>query len=521
MKKANIFLTLALILILFTAPYTAFAQNGADKTSPSDVNVLKGVPGDSYISLEWEKATDNINTAGYKVYYGTNSITNENDLKYDKTIDVGNVLKYIIGGLENGKTYYFAVTAYDAANNESEYFSPEVSSMPMSGLSAALTGLPQNQGEKATTEDESKILKIEKAEAVDNITVKITFSAPVIIPETNPENSFVVQDNNTVEPLKVNKAALDAKDKDSKTALLTTDIQIPGTTYIVTINDLKGKNNEAVSSGKNDTALFEGSDKEHVEETPPAENKKLEEGQTNEEKHGAPVETGKTEETLQLKSVALTDETTLTVIFNKKVILSVNPVANFEIAEKDNPANALAISAIKLEDDKTTVTLVIAKPEGKTYLLTVKGVIDENGQLIDENANKLEFSPADKTPPEDAANFVAMVENLIAKLSWISSVDTAKDLIEQILYKSMNQGKTYSKLKSLDKSATSYNVKGLIPGKEYQFKLTQKDKVGNESAGAAVTVIVPKLPATGPGGLIALLIGAVGAGIIRGNRKKS
>ena len=71
------------------------------------------------ITLAWDpnKETD---LAGYKIYYGTSSAT------YDVSWDVGNWTTCTIAGLEEGRTYYFAATAYDVHYNESD-FSAEVS----------------------------------------------------------------------------------------------------------------------------------------------------------------------------------------------------------------------------------------------------------------------------------------------------------------------------------------------------------------------------------------------------------
>lgn len=70
------------------------------------------------VTLSWDPNTEP-DLAGYKVYYGTSS------RNYTETIDVGNTTTYQITGLSEG-TYYFAVTAYDTSNNESD-FSEEVS----------------------------------------------------------------------------------------------------------------------------------------------------------------------------------------------------------------------------------------------------------------------------------------------------------------------------------------------------------------------------------------------------------
>lgn len=51
--------------------------------------------------------------AGYRIYYGTESSS------YSANIDVGKVTSYILQNLNEGKTYYVVVTAYDLSGNES------------------------------------------------------------------------------------------------------------------------------------------------------------------------------------------------------------------------------------------------------------------------------------------------------------------------------------------------------------------------------------------------------------------
>jgi hypothetical protein len=58
---------------------------------------------------------------GYRVYYGTSSRT------YVQTrgagINAGAGATFVVTNLQRGRTYYFAVTAYDFSGNESEYSS--------------------------------------------------------------------------------------------------------------------------------------------------------------------------------------------------------------------------------------------------------------------------------------------------------------------------------------------------------------------------------------------------------------
>ena len=70
-------------------------------------------------TLAWDPETDP-NVAGYKVYLGNGSQS------YQSSLDVGNKTTATVTNLQDGATYYFAVTAYDSSKNESGY-SNEVS----------------------------------------------------------------------------------------------------------------------------------------------------------------------------------------------------------------------------------------------------------------------------------------------------------------------------------------------------------------------------------------------------------
>ena len=67
----------------------------------------------SSATLRWDKSPSR-DVKGYRLRYGTTSAR-----KYWRTIDVGKVTKYTISNLIAGKTYYFIVTAYNAAGKES------------------------------------------------------------------------------------------------------------------------------------------------------------------------------------------------------------------------------------------------------------------------------------------------------------------------------------------------------------------------------------------------------------------
>lgn len=71
------------------------------------------------VTVRWNPNSE-LDLAGYKVYWGTTSRV------YTQNFDVGNRTQWDISNLSMGLTYYFAVTAYDLAGNESIY-SVEVS----------------------------------------------------------------------------------------------------------------------------------------------------------------------------------------------------------------------------------------------------------------------------------------------------------------------------------------------------------------------------------------------------------
>jgi hypothetical protein len=71
------------------------------------------------VNLAWDPNTEP-DLAGYRVYYGLGS------RNYDHVMDVGNCTTFVVTGLEQGRTYYFAATAVNTGDMESD-FSNEVS----------------------------------------------------------------------------------------------------------------------------------------------------------------------------------------------------------------------------------------------------------------------------------------------------------------------------------------------------------------------------------------------------------
>lgn len=69
-------------------------------------------------TLSWS-ASESDSVIGYRVYSGTAQGTY--DQAFGSGFNVGNTTSYTVAGLAAGQTYFFAVTAVDAAGRESPY----------------------------------------------------------------------------------------------------------------------------------------------------------------------------------------------------------------------------------------------------------------------------------------------------------------------------------------------------------------------------------------------------------------
>lgn len=80
-------------------------------------------------TLTWNANTES-DLAGYKIYYGATPRTGDCPKEglggYAKKVDVASSTQYIFKNLKKGETYYFSITSYDKAGNES-CFSGELS----------------------------------------------------------------------------------------------------------------------------------------------------------------------------------------------------------------------------------------------------------------------------------------------------------------------------------------------------------------------------------------------------------
>lgn len=149
-------------------------------------------------------------------------------------------------------------------------------------------------------------------------------------------------------------------------------------------------------------------------------------------------------------------------------------------------------------------------------------LVEETTPPVLEEAAPTEVPPvADTTAPEDITSlvlsFTQQLEKFVISMSWTASLNTAKDLVDQILYSSMDRGATYDGGKSLGTLTTTHQIPDLEGGKEYTFKITTKDATGNESVGVVKSI---RLPQTGIGAGM-LVFGSAAAAYQALKRKKA
>jgi hypothetical protein len=108
------------VLLFLTLP--SCGGGGGSSSSTSGSNPSEGTA--SSITLSWETPVSLVDgkpladLSGFNIYYG------KSPLDYSEMTDVGNVRTYTLQNMPTG-TYYFAITAYDPAGNETD-FSSEV-----------------------------------------------------------------------------------------------------------------------------------------------------------------------------------------------------------------------------------------------------------------------------------------------------------------------------------------------------------------------------------------------------------
>ncbi|MFA5793334.1 MAG: fibronectin type III domain-containing protein [Candidatus Gracilibacteria bacterium] len=473
---------LATVFLSLFSGFSASAEVITDVDAPSQVEGLEALPGDGLVTLTWDASTDDTGVDGYYVYSSLKSVeTNGGAYTFGST-NAGNSATYTMEGLTNGVTYYFAVTAYDEAGNESNY-SSEADATPDSSTTGDFVA--------PTVSD---------ANAVSSTLVEVSFSEAVLLPESSAlAFSLEATDGTAV-------AVLDAysSTEEPATVFLVTDAQIAGAQYILTtgigVTDLAGN---PVESGTSDTAIFTGSALEKSE--PDAVNPSLEDS------------------AFAIEEVTSVEINELLLDFNQKIV-SVSPTS-FTIQKTDDASALVEVLAVSVDStDATLVTLITKDMDaGYDYVLTIdETVLNEAGSSLPINARTVDFTAktidlADVIAPEDITNLVSALSGETAvMLTWDASANTAGDLAKYLVYQSADGGSTFGDSVAVAMDVLSYEASDLTPGSTYTFKVTAVDENGNESDGVMTTITLPE---SGPELLLLGLMALAGAGVV-GKRRK-
>jgi hypothetical protein len=502
MTKKNL-LILGLIVSLSTAGLpAAMAQElipetvaQADSAFPSDVENLKAAAGDAKITLSWDTATDNVGVKGYKIFYGTNSVTDDNASYTEGPIDVGNAISYEVDGLTNGTAYFFAVTAYDAAGNESEFYSNEATATPMVGA-----------GENTGTDLEAP--KVVSATAITKNNIRVAFSEKVVLPASTPEAAFNVREDLTGVNLTITSAAIDNADLLGRTVLLTTPDQVGGVNYVLTAGlEIKDMAGNPIVSGTSDTASFVGSTLTEEELKPVAETDTT-----------AP----------SFVQVQALNPTTVEVTFSEPVVLKADARDNFIVNEVADPNQIIEIQKVTLDGSGMKASLTTMPMSAKQYNLIGLQLMDTAGNEMDIANSGTTFNGVAGDvvvePTETPTGVEQAAQDLMAKaiskmavqLSWGANEEKLANIANFVVYMSSDLGATYGQGISLDTAARMYDFEDLQEGMVYYFKLTSKNAAGQESEPIVTYLTLPK---TGPG-LALLLLGSAGAGAFVTRKKK-
>ena len=496
---------ISLISALVFATQITFAAG-----TPEDVTGLDATAIDANsIGLTWNTAKDGDGGSvdHYRIYHGSTSVFEAGEGEYDSTTDTpGNTTSYVVDELNPNTPYYFSVTAISSDDLESEQYSLEASATTMAGADEEV---PEGTDTTSPT--------VTSVSAPDKMHVKVVFSEPVQLPAESPEMAFgIVEQINPANSLEVTSATMDALDAASKTILLETSEQTENVNYIVTAGILiKDLAENPIVSGSTDSGLFLGSSNE-----PPAMGEEAPAEEPVEEE--VPIEEVPAEE--EAAPAAESEDCG----DNMSCFLAHMSDGTAASVSESDDTHTYKLTITGTDSDDVLVSYLAEKHPSILFSGTDMECKVGKGTYADANAYHEAFSTdncsgdlvsgyeavelADTTPPENVTNliltFKEQLEQFAIVLKWTPSLNTAKDLVEQMLYMSMDRGTTYDAGKALGDSADTTEVGSLEGGKEYTFKVTTKDAAGNESTGAIKSI---RLPQTGVGTGLLLLLSGLGA----------
>ncbi|MFH1012675.1 MAG: fibronectin type III domain-containing protein [Candidatus Peregrinibacteria bacterium] len=496
---------IALLAAVLLAIPLGFAANEPENVSGLTATAIN----EGAIGLSWNSAKDA--TGGlvnhYRIYYGTTSVQTLGEGDYDNEIDTpNNNTSFVIANLEAGTTYYFSITAVDSASVESEAYSLEASATTKGGAAEG-DGLTEADTISPTVVSVSAPYKTQ---------VIVTFSEKVVLPTANPEFAFTVQEQLSSSVLEVSSATLGT---DGTKVTLETASQTANVNYVVTAGvAITDKAGNPIVSGNTDSGVFLGSslDAPLLDEGLLGDDEGAEAPATVIE----PINCGTSAKCFYEYLRTCTPATMVEVKEQKEMRRAVE-------TGQDETTCALKYQVASILDLENPETLVCQLPTDGLEA-RVKRVVEVEGGMLFESKEEaqelcsgtylatfletLDEMQSDTTPPENITNLILsfreQLEKFIVLLRWTASINSAGDLIDQILYMSLDRGKTYDNGKSLGSSKVNHEVPNLEGGKEYTFKITTKDAVGNESVGVVKSI---RLPQTGVAVGLLLLVSGVGA----------
>ncbi len=294
------------------------------------------------VSLSWDANSEN-DLSGYRVYYGTQSNRN-----YSDVVDVGNVVTFRISNLDAGRTYFFAVTAYDFSGNESSFSSE---------ISANIPNLPPTRNAPelvaVTPNGETQI--------------DVIFSEPLDEPTAETAANYSI--SNSVQVL---GAILDAN---QTTVHLITSVHQKDRTHTLSVSNVKDKDGLAVAAGSSKNYSIAGS-QTPGDATPP-----------------------------QLTYVGVVNNTELDVIFNEPLQKSsAEAIANYAIN------NGVQILQVRLSTTTSIIKLTTTQHQpGANYAITVNNVRDAAGNSVLSNSSFSYQLPQAGNPDNSAPQLTSVL----------------------------------------------------------------------------------------------------------------
>ncbi|MFH1533531.1 MAG: hypothetical protein ABID64_01210 [Nitrospirota bacterium] len=482
----SMFSVLGVVSIAALLASPAFAQ---DTESPTDVENFLGTAYNGAVKLTWDAVTDDTGVEGYYVHYGLSTVDEAGE-SYDEFVDAGNVTDYLLTGLNNDTEYFLSVVAFDAEGNESLRWAEEISLTPS-----------ESAGDYADAEAPT----VSEAEALNKVQVRVIFSETIVLPNEDPQDAFQIEDDDLLEPLVVTAAEMDDEDGSGSSVILTTEEQVEGTTYTLTVtSDVEDASGNPINSGTSDTAIFTGSGEEMaaVDDVAP-----------------------------ELVDVESIDNTRIVVEFNEAIVLNIDPAENFMIVEENDVTSILTVLGVELlansEDVEDAAVVITTSPQSEvSYVVTAVEVEDESGNEIAVAKSSGLFDGVavaddvvddvgdDVEAPVDASDFIAeIVEEAGKFLVTLKWVQEAQDSVQQKIYMSEDD-ESYDEKAELGAGAGEYDAGELAEG-DHWFKLTQTDEAGNESEGVIKKVSIAE---TGPG-VVGLVLVSLGLGRLYNRRK--